>query len=181
MLERSQSQRLARLSAQTASPAAAQVIANSLDQVLRAVTPLNRSVRLQVVQAEVMAETLQGHTIVAHEALANLPEGERQFVLAHELGHVALGHWQQVGELYRLHVPGEVQPQLTDAAAPALGPAASPLAHQQEYEGGAYGLRALTPPRRPPAGRRPRAEQRPTRSGDHCGGDGRGRQERLVS
>lgn len=143
VLDRSHAQRLAALTEQAPSPAAAQRIAESFQQLLRAMPPLGRPVSLQVVQAPLLAETLQGQVIVANESLAQLPEDERQFVLAHELGHVALGHWQQLGELYRAHVPGEVVPEATAPVAARLGRAASALSHQQEYEADAYGLDAL--------------------------------------
>ncbi len=42
----------------------------------------------------------------SNEALGDWPEGERLFILAHEIGHVTLGHWSQVGLLYRRWIPG---------------------------------------------------------------------------
>jgi Peptidase family M48 len=45
-------------------------------------------VELLVTSGPVIAETLLGRIVVANEALADLDEGERLFVLAHELGHV---------------------------------------------------------------------------------------------
>jgi Zn-dependent protease with chaperone function len=100
-------------------------------------------VELRVIRGETVAETLRGHIVVANEALADLPEGERLFVLAHELGHVVLGHWSQVGLLYQKWVPGTVTQQHTDAVAVQLGHDASALAHRQEYEADAFGLRAV--------------------------------------
>ena len=56
---------------------------------------------LVVVGRATTAETLHGHIIVANESLADLPEGERIFILAHEIGHVVSDHWHQMGGLYR--------------------------------------------------------------------------------
>ncbi len=100
-------------------------------------------VELRVVRGEVFAETLQGKVVVANEALADLPEGERLFALAHELGHVMLGHWAQLGLLYQKWVPGAVQQEHTDAIAALLGAEASALAHRHEFEADAFGLRML--------------------------------------
>jgi hypothetical protein len=100
-------------------------------------------VELRVVRGEVFAETLQGKVIVANEAPADLPEGERLFALAHELGHVMLGHWAQLGLLYQKWVPGAVRQERTDAVAALLGADASALAHRQEFEADAFGLRTL--------------------------------------
>ena len=58
-------------------------------QLLRATLgPELPAVELRVISGETVAETLHGHIIVANEKLGDLPEGERLFILAHELGHV---------------------------------------------------------------------------------------------
>lgn len=100
-------------------------------------------VELRVIGDEVVAETLHGHMVVANEALANLPEGERLVVLAHEFGHVVLGHWDQMVQVYRNRVPGAVTQQQTDGVAEPLGRDASALAYRQEFEADAFGLRAV--------------------------------------
>ena len=101
------------------------------------------SMELHVVRGGSVAETLHGRIVVAHEALGDLAEGERLFILAHEIGHVMLGHWPQVGFLYRRWIPGRVTAELTDAIAEPLGREASALAHRQEFEADAFGLRAV--------------------------------------
>jgi len=103
-----------------------------------------------VIRGEVIAETLHGHVVVANESLADLPEGTRLFVLAHELGHVAGSHWLQMGQLYRRWVPGEVTPQQTGPVAALLGRDASGLAHRQEFEADAFALAALRALGHPP-------------------------------
>ena len=100
-------------------------------------------VELRLVRGEVFAETLQGKVVVANEALADLSEGERLFALAHERGHVMLGHWAQLGLLYQKWAPGAVRQEHTDAVAALLGADASALAHRQEFEADAFGLRTL--------------------------------------
>ncbi|MBC7733632.1 MAG: M48 family metalloprotease [Bacteriovorax sp.] len=102
-----------------------------------------RPIELRVIRREVIAQTLHGDIVVANEALADLPEGERLFVLAHELGHVVLGHWEQMVQVYRKWVPGTVTQQQTDGVAQPLGRDASTLSHRQEFEADAFGLRAV--------------------------------------
>ena len=80
----------------------------------------------------------------ADRSLGELPEGERLFLLAHELGHVAGGPWARVGGLFRSHLPGAVVRAETDRVAPALGPEASALMHTHELDADAFALRALT-------------------------------------
>jgi Zn-dependent protease with chaperone function len=117
-------------------------IRDSFDSLARRLrTP--KTVELRIVRGDVIAETLQGHIVVANERLGDLPEAERLFVLAHELGHVTLYHWAQVGILYQKWIPGEVTQQQTDAVADLLSREASALAHRQEYEADAFGLRTV--------------------------------------
>lgn len=142
VLARSQAQRLAQLSATPGAPERAAIIQRSFDQVLLSLMPA-QAVQLRVVQGAVLAETLQGRVVVANERLADLPEAERCFVLAHEIGHALLGHWSKMGVLYKQHVPGEVVPEVTDAVAGRLGRDASQLSHQQEFEADAFGQDVL--------------------------------------
>ncbi len=112
-------------------------------EMLRRTVAADTTVELRIVTGAPVAETLDGRVIVANEALADMPEGVRLFVLAHELGHVRQGHWRQVGDLYKRFVPGEVVPQNTDRVAGPLGRAASAQAHRHEFEADAFALRAL--------------------------------------
>ncbi len=141
VLRRSQQQRLDALTP-APSGARAQAVRDSFDKLCR-LLKLEVKVELLVITGATTAETLHGHTIVANESLAELPEGERSFILAHELGHVVNDHWQQMGGVYRRWIPGEVTPSQTDPVADMLGRDASGLAHRQEFEADAFGLQAL--------------------------------------
>ncbi len=112
-------------------------------ETLRAKLPAGLEVELRVVSGSTVAETLHGRVVVANEALAELTEGERLFVLGHELGHVLAGHWQQMGAVYKRWIPGAVTQDRTDPVAGSLGREASALAHRQEFEADEYGLRML--------------------------------------
>lgn len=120
----------------------AQRLRESFDALVRGLRA-PASMELHVVRGATVAETLQGRIVVANEALGDLAEGERLFILAHEIGHVMLGHWPQVGLLYRRWIPGRVTAELTDPIAEPLGREASALAHRQEFEADAFGLRAV--------------------------------------
>jgi Peptidase family M48 len=111
--------------------------------VLRGALPQGTAVDLRVVAGPVVAETLHGHIVVANVALADLDEGERLFVLAHELGHVVAAHWLRMGLVYARWVPGEVTPERTDPVAGALAREAGALAHEQEFEADAFALGML--------------------------------------
>lgn len=141
VLRRSQQMRLQAMPLAAEGPKAA-AIRSSFEQ-LRAALPDDVAAELRVVSAGTVAETLHGRIVVAHESLADLPEGARLFVLAHELGHVASNHWQQMGAVYRHWIPGEVKPATTDPVAGALGREASATSHRQEYEADAYALQVL--------------------------------------
>lgn len=141
VLRRSQQMRLEAMPLAVDGPRV-QAIRRSFEQ-LRAALPEDVAAELRVVSAGTVAETLHGRVVVAHESLADMPEGARLFVLAHELGHVASQHWQQMGAVYRHWIPGEVKPETTDPVAGPLGREASATSHRQEYEADAYALQVL--------------------------------------
>lgn len=142
VLERSQQVRLDRLQAAPADSVRAQKVRASFYTLVRSMA-LGLPVELRVVRGDIVAEALQGEVVVVNEALGDLPEDDRLFVLAHELGHVALGHWTQLSGLYQKWVPGRVVPERTDAVAAQLGREGSALAYRQEYEADAFASRAL--------------------------------------
>lgn len=141
VLRRSQQQRLDALKPAVDGPRA-QAVRRSFETLARKLAPLP-PIDLHVITGSVLAETLHGHIIVANESLADLPEGERLFVLAHEIGHVKQQHWLQMGRVYQRWVPGEVTPDKTDPVAVPLGREASAVAHRQEFEADFYALQAL--------------------------------------
>lgn len=98
---------------------------------------------LRVVQGRYDAEAVMGRLVVASEGLADLPEGERLLVLAHELGHVVMHHWDEQCALYRRFVPGEVRPETTDPVANELGAMAHEQAHRHEFAADAFGYRMV--------------------------------------
>lgn len=144
VLERSQQKQLDALDEQAvpADSAEAQVLQASFDRLLGIVTP-GVPVRLVVVHGPLLAVCLMGKVVVANVSVAEMSESEREFVLAHELGHIAHGHWAQLGRLYQRYIPDEVVQEKTDAIAGELGRDASALAHDQEYEADAFALRLL--------------------------------------
>lgn len=142
VLERSQSVRLERLSPAPVESPRAQKVRDSFEMLVRRLG-LEGAAELRVVRGELVAETLQGRVVIANEGLGDWPEEGRLFVLAHELGHVALAHWSQMGVMYQKWVPGSVTPEQTDPVAGQLGREASGLAYQQEYEADAFALRTL--------------------------------------
>jgi hypothetical protein len=141
VLRQSQDKRLALLRPAPDGPRA-DTVRRSFDSV-KAALQSDVPVDLHVITGPVVAETLHGHIIVANESLADVPEGQRLFILAHELGHVQNHHWLAMGRLYKRWVPGEVTPEKTDPIAGGLGRDASRLAHRQEFEADAVALRVL--------------------------------------
>lgn len=141
VLRRSQQQRLDSF-VPAAANARTETIRRSYERLREQLGPLP-AIELHVVRGPVTAETLHGHVIVVNESVAELPEGERLFLIAHEIGHVVNRHWMQLGLVYRHWVPGEVTPQTTDPVAGPLGREASMTAHRHELEADLFALRAL--------------------------------------
>jgi Zn-dependent protease with chaperone function len=149
VLARSQLARLDRAPIADPGSARARTVRTSFETLARALQ-LGHPIELRVIQGETVAETLQGRIVLANESLADLSEGERLFILAHELGHIELRHWEQTERLYQKWVPGVVTPQQTEPVAALLGRDASSLAYRQELEADAYGAHALQLLGRPP-------------------------------
>lgn len=142
VLARSQQTRLELKDAADASGPRAQTVRASFERLIRA-SGVAHPVELQVVRGDTVAEAVQGHVIVANESLAEFAEGERLFILAHELGHIELRHWEQTERLYQKWIPGMVTPERTDPVATQLSRDASGLAQRQEFEADAYALKAV--------------------------------------
>lgn len=142
VLERSQKVRLDNFDKVAPDSARAQVVRSSFEALVQGLK-LPMRVELRVIRGNTLAETLNGQVVVANESLADWPEAERQFVLAHELGHIVLGHWSQMGLMFQKWVPGTVIQQETDAVAALLGRDASGLAYRQEFEADAFAARAM--------------------------------------
>lgn len=141
VLQRSQQQRLDAMHV-AAESSRSETIRRSFERV-RDAYAMDQSVELRVNRDGPLAETLHGHTIIANESLADMPEGERLFILAHEFGHVADHHWTELVEMYKRWVPGDVTPQNTDPIAGSLGRDASALSHRHEHAADAAALDIL--------------------------------------
>jgi|GEM_PF-1263115 len=142
VLARSQNARLEKTQAADPAGVRARTVRASLETLARALH-IGHPLELRVIEGETVAESLQGRILLANESLADLTEGERLFILAHELGHIELRHWEQTERLYQKWVPGAVTPDQTEPVAALLGRDAYGLAHQQEFEADAFALRAL--------------------------------------
>lgn len=144
VLQRSQAQRLALRGAADGHSAASARLRISFDRLLGmmpSVLPGFAGAALQLVGGDVFAEAQFGSaTVAVSEAVGDLPEGERLLLLAHELGHLGLGHWAALNSLYRQHISGAVTPATTDPVAAALGAQAHALSHRQEFEADAFGF-----------------------------------------
>jgi Zn-dependent protease with chaperone function len=141
VLRRSQQQRLDAM-AVAGEGSRSDTIRHSFERV-RDAYALDDTVELRITRDGPLAETMHGHTIIANESLADLPEGERLFILAHEFGHVAGNHWTELCEVYKRWVPGDVTPQNTDPVSGQLGRDASALSHRHELAADTAALHAL--------------------------------------
>jgi Peptidase family M48 len=138
VLDRSQQTRLSQRPNADTSSAAAQRVKAGLARLLALRNAGN--VELVLSGGDLFAEALLDRPgLAVSQAVGDLPEGERLLLLAHELGHLRLGHPGALKALYHAHIPGEVLREVTDRAAAALGPDAHALSHRHELEADAYG------------------------------------------
>ncbi len=143
VLARSHASRIESLTSRQAHDERAAVLQRDFDRLLDRLPQRPRDVSLLVVEGPVIAETLAGRVVVVHAGLADANEGERLFVMAHELGHVAMGHWSELASVYHKHIPGEVNQRDTDAVASVLGREASRLVHGHEFAADAFAWRTI--------------------------------------
>jgi len=141
-LEQSQGARLASFAPAATRSERASVVQRSFEMLARAVAVADRP-ELRVVQGPVIAECLLGHVVVANESLADLAEPVRLFLLAHELGHITLGHWSKTTRLYARYLPGDVDPTKAQSASAELVLEASRLARADELEADAFAYATL--------------------------------------
>lgn len=142
VMKRSQEQRLVSFE-RSAATESVRMIEITFARLCQALNLPPGAAELRVVKRGPYAETLLGRVVIVNESLAAQPEGERAFILAHEIGHIAHRHWGQMIAVYRFRVPGEVRQTETDAIAGVLGREASRLAHCQEVAADAYALQAI--------------------------------------
>lgn len=139
VLERSQQQRLEAGVPAAADSERARRIRESFDHLVQ-LAPTEHPVELRILQGGLQAEAMLGRVLVVGEAVGDLPQGERLMLLAHEYGHLSMGHWSALVGLYRQHIPGEVRPDTTDPVAGALGAQGQQMSHRHEYEADAFGF-----------------------------------------
>ncbi len=140
VLQRSQQWRLQQRPAPDLQSTASARVRTSFERIQQ-LDPRAADVKLQIVGGELFAEAVFGErTLVVSENAGELPEGERLLMLAHEVGHLMLGHWGGLSALYRSHIPGEVRPETTDPVAKKLSVEAQALSHRQEFEADGYGF-----------------------------------------
>ncbi len=140
VLDRSQMMRVAQRPPADAQSAAAQRVRHSLQRLTSLAGTDAPAIELVLVGGDLFAEALLDRAgIAVSQAVGDMPEGERLLLLAHELGHVRLGHAGTLKALYRAHIPGEVRPETTNHVSAALGREAHTLSHRHEHEADAYG------------------------------------------
>lgn len=140
VLQRSQQARIEQRGAADLRSTASARVRSSLERLL-SVAPIEGAVELVIVGGGLYAEALFGRrAVAASEAVGELPEGERLLMLAHELGHLRLGHWRDLSGLYASHIPGDVRPETTDPVAAQLSAEAHALSHRHEFEADRFGF-----------------------------------------
>lgn len=145
VLLRSQQMRLARFDAADPQRDEAQRVRATLARLNAAAAEQGwPPVELVLVDGGLFAEAQFGRPAIAVSlGVGELPEGERTMMLAHELGHVHLGHWQALSALYTRYIPGEVRQDLTDQVSAELGRAAHVQSHEHELAADAFGFALL--------------------------------------
>lgn len=97
-----------------------------------------RAVGLRVTDASVPSEALLGSVVVVNDSMADLPEDERLFQIAHELGHIDLAHLDRQIAIYRQYVGASVDDTAIARTLNAHAYEFSPALQGLELEADAY-------------------------------------------
>jgi len=116
-----------------------QVIEADITRFTRAVS-LPDGVGFQVLDCEADGFVHQGKTIVLSTRLARMNPQQRFFIIAHELGHVALGHHGAMRS-FVARIVGD-QPDESRARA-RLASGLAQISHQHEFDADAFAVRTM--------------------------------------
>lgn len=106
----------------------------------RAAVEVPADVRFQVMDCEADGFVYQGRTIVLSTRLSRMNPAQRFFIVAHEMGHVALGHHGAM----RSFVARIVDTQPDEGRARAqIASALATISHEHEFEADAFAVRSM--------------------------------------
>jgi predicted metal-dependent peptidase len=88
-------------------------------------------------------EAVLGQIVMVNEALAALPEDEREFEIAHEIGHIDLKHLDRMIDIFRHYVGTITDDHLIARTLNAHIDELSPELQGLEFEADAYGQALL--------------------------------------
>ena len=107
--------------------------------------PASDSVRFEVQNCLMDGQVSEGRTIVLSTRLVRLPEAQRHFIIAHELGHHQLGHRMQIAGMPAAILSQSAQTRqaasVTEADVTEIG--ATERAHRMEFEADAHAVRMM--------------------------------------
>lgn len=112
-----------------------------IEQSFVAVAGTHSNLTLQVIQQDRLHFSTD-RFIVTSQSLEILDEVQRQFVIAHELGHVVLQHTKKKIELFSRSIPGQIKDQAQLDAVRAA-PEMRELLHSCELEADTFAMARL--------------------------------------
>lgn len=102
----------------------------------------DRLIYLRIVDGNTTGIT-DGNTVVLHRSNETNDEIMREFVIAHECGHILKKHTLQKIALYEKYIPGEVTEEAANRANNIVGPEMRRLSYRVEFEADEFALRTL--------------------------------------
>jgi len=122
----------------SADAEAVRIITESFQAALAARGP-GIPVTLHITHDGLGGEAALGNVVLVNDALAALPEDERVFEIAHELGHIDLGHFERMIALFQQYVGDSKDDHFIARTLNAHADDLSPALQALEYEADAYG------------------------------------------
>lgn len=85
-----------------------------------------------------------GGKVIVHPAVAHWNEGERLFVLAHELGHIEHGDWHSFTHVHQEAIPADMSDEQVGLTMRRMAPKMRELMYGFEYNADEYALELLS-------------------------------------
>jgi len=117
---------------------AARIITESF-QAAMAARGAGIAVTLHITHDGLGGESALGNVVLVDDSLAALPEDERVFEIAHELGHIDLGHFERMIALFQQYVGDSTDDHYIARTLNVHADDLSPALQALEYEADAYG------------------------------------------
>ena len=127
---------------QYVSPSYTPLIVNSFSRVVKVINP-DKLIFLRVIENTETSGVTDGNTVIVNVLLEHMSEVEREFIIAHEAGHIMLKHRDLKIHLFEKYIKGEVTNKKLKIANQKIKIEMRQLSYRCELSADTFALRTL--------------------------------------